>query len=507
MLRTHQFLQLALILLLSLQKCASFSITKPSIKCSNSCLYAKSAKNKADDVANVDGNVDFDAENEERGGQQSSNDQPSIDLAASQPGSSDLRVLLPKPSSRPLKLDKFGRRIYNMQDDNTIKLTKGEGSPGTSTSSTEPTKNSPELSTLLQSSKEIASLESSANFRSISTSSDLKALLPKREMKWRTLDKFGRRVQIMEDEVFPPAKETTRSESDVTASQRGTAPPLSELLQGTKEITGYEEAERNFREFKTGSDLKALLPKRKMTWMKLDKLGRRVERMEDDGTVNKRVGQGVDEHDASADVVEEVEANAVDNAVLDNNQTVKKVDQADTDVDDEAEVDVNEMFLTELLKVGDDKPQPTPRSSRNLKELLPSKPIWTKLDFKGGSVEDERRTKRAPVDDGNKMSSLKTLLLQSKKPTWTKLDFKGVGVEDESRTKQTTSEDKSSPNGEYTNLKTLLPERKIQWGTRGKPASISGSSVETDLNSNKGVSLKTLLPERKVTWRDDDTES
>lgn len=169
-----------------------------------------------------------------------------------------------------------------MEDDNTIKLTKGEGSPDSS--KTGSTSSSPELSTLFESSKEIASLESSANFRSISTSTDLKALLPQREMKWRTLDKYGRRVQKMEDERADSIKAVTRSESDVnidggveaTEAREGTAPPLSELLQTTKEISGYEEAERSFREFKGSSDLKALLPTRKMTWMKLDKFGRRV---------------------------------------------------------------------------------------------------------------------------------------------------------------------------------------------------------------------------------------
>jgi hypothetical protein len=273
MVRIHQ--SLLLLLALAVEECTPFSLSSASARRTH--LGAKSGKN-----------VDA-----------------SIDLEAPKSASSDLRALLPKPSSRPLKLDKFGRRgellvritpvgfailtiaficmhlVYRMEDDNTIKLTKGEGAAESPNSSKRgSTSSSPELSTLFESSKEIASLESSANFRSISTSSDLKALLPQREMKWRTLDKYGRRVQKMEDEGPNSIKEVTRSESDVDtdggSSRDGTSSPLSELLQSTKEISGYEEAERSFREFNGGGDLKSLLPSRKMTWMKLDKFGRRV---------------------------------------------------------------------------------------------------------------------------------------------------------------------------------------------------------------------------------------
>lgn len=231
--------------------------------------------------------------------------------------------------------------------------------------------------------------------------------------------------------------------------------------------------------------------------------------MEDDGTVNKRVGQGTD-------VIEEIiddafeqsstnEAVGVEGVLSESGEELNEEVVASVK-DDEPEMDANEQFLAELLKVGDDKPEPTPKSSRNLKDLLPTKrQVWTKLDFKGGSVEDERRTKSAPVAESNTDSNLKTLLMQSKKPTFTKLDFKGVGVEDESRAKKGEKEDFNK--GQYSSLKTLLPERKIQWGTRGKVVSISDSNVNVDSGESKSVSLKTLLPERKVTWRSDSTES
>jgi hypothetical protein len=466
---------LALISLVLVHKSTSFTIAASSTRRS-SRLLAKSAKNEPNEA--------------------------SIDLSSTKSTSSDLKALLPKPSSRPLKLDKFGRRVYKMEDDNTIRLTKGGGSPTNREISSG--RSSPELSTLFQSSKEIASLESSANFRSISTSSDLKALLPQREMKWRTLDKYGRRVQKLEDETEAVGIISTRSESDVNnesngAGSTGTSPPLSELLQSTKEISGYEEAERSFREFDGGGDLKALLPQREMKWRTLDKYGRRVQMMDDDRDT-KRI---------------DIRMNAADNCVGGSSVEAVSVEsmlpsldeESDEDVEDTIngrETDANEQFLLDLLKEGDDdEPQPPTmqKSSQNLKDLLPKKPTWTKLDFKGGSVPDERRTKNIPVAASTPDSSLKTLLLQAKKPTWTKLDFKGVGVEDASRTKRVAKEDFNK--GQYTNLKTLLPEKKIQWGTRGKVASISDSNVEIGSDSNKGVSLKTLLPERKVTWRDD----
>lgn len=224
--------------------------------------------------------------------------------------------------------------------------------------------------------------------------------------------------------------------------------------------------------------------------------------MEDDGTVNKRVGQGRGEHDnrkSSANEAVEIEGML---PYLDESNE----EEDENETQEEPEMDANAQFLTELLKAGDNEPEPTPKSSRNLKELLPTKTtVWTKLDFKGGPVEDERRTKSAPVAQSPSDSSLKTLLLQSKKPTFTKLDFKGVGVEDVSRTKKSAKENFNQ--GQYSSLKTLLPERKIQWGSRGKVVSISDSNVVVDSAPNKSVSLKTLLPERKVTWRGEDIDS
>ena len=81
--RTHQTLSL-FILANSVLKCICFSITTASHDSSR--LFSKASK----------GNTD----------------EPYVDSSASK--SSDLRALLPKPSSRPLAMDKFGRRVSCM---------------------------------------------------------------------------------------------------------------------------------------------------------------------------------------------------------------------------------------------------------------------------------------------------------------------------------------------------------------------------------------------------------
>ena len=74
----------------------------------------------------------------------------------------------------------------------------------------------------------------------------------------------------------------------------------------------------------------------------------------------------------------------------------------------------------------------------------------------------------ALTDEGESIGggggSLQALL--PKRATWTKLDFKGVPVEDERRTKRNTTQQGNTDSfnkGEYTSLKTLLPERTIKW--------------------------------------------
>lgn len=192
----------------------------------------------------------------------------------------------------------------------------------------------------------------------------------------------------------------------------------------------------------------------------------------------------------------------------------------------------------------------------SLKDLAPTKrATWTKLDFKGGSVVDERRMKKKEVRDDAASSDnclgggLRELL--PKRATWTKLDFKGASVEDTRRTKNRNIPSSGSYNeGKYSNLRTLVPERTITWkknqvlssgsatsmsqmGVRGlreerqqamrddviASATINSSASddatsseddkeEKDLASDSSLTeikaytnLRDLLPERKVTWR------
>lgn len=127
-----------------------------------------------------------------------------------------------------------------------------------------------------------------------------------------------------------------------------------------------------------------------------------------------------------------------------------------------------------------------------LRNLLTTKrATWTKLDFKGGSVVDERRIKKEIVQDPVPTTdsaaaggSLKELL--PKRATWTKLDFKGGSVEDTRRTKNRSTSSSSSSGsfneGQYSNLKTLLPQRTITW--KQKRVLRSGSAAPV---SNTGA--------------------
>ena len=225
--------------------------------------------------------------------------------------------------------------------------------------------------------------------------------------------------------------------------------------------------------------------------------------------------------------------------------------------------------LAPLVDLGEDTQEATTAARTNnnygsLKELTTSiqRPTWTKLDFKGGSVVDERRMQmmNKKTDDdtistevgsgsigGGGGKSLQELL--PKRATWTKLDFKGVPVEDERRTKKQSGSSSSGSSstfnqGGYSSLKTLLPTRTITWhknqvlssgsaptlsqvsrGLREERqqamkdevlASISNEDTDDDEDEGEEDSigeeeeeeevkayqnLKDLLPQRKVTWR------
>ncbi|KAL7438803.1 hypothetical protein ACHAXM_006387 [Skeletonema potamos] len=479
--------------------------------------------------------------------------------------SSDLRALLPKPASRPLKMDKFGRRIYRMEDDTTVRHTKGTsvatgGDDDTGTTNEKIIAGDRALSSLLADSKQIAGDKSrKSTFENISTSSDLTALLPTAKMRFMKLDKFGRRVQRMEDDgtvSYSRGSTTSSANVDVVAGdgaersdedtgsndilftisdselplQQGTTtssnnkkdgnsipttgPSLSKLISPTQPPTPDLVKDASTSSGIYGTDLKSLLPTTKMRFMKLDKFGRRVQRMEDDGTVSYSRG--------NVDATTGGDDGGGGGAYGDGFAGEDGPSAATTTAAAALESSESMVDLGTRQTSGSYVNQSG--SSVNLKDLaLTSKrPIFTKLDFKGGSVEDDRRTKSLSPSssftggEGGVVpsSGLKGLALSSKRPIFTKLDFKGGSVEDNRRMKTkapSTTTEASTPQG---NLKDLLPKRPTFTKLDFKGGSVederrmkkqsSSSSTAALLPSSSSGSLKTLLPERKFMWRNEE---
>jgi len=274
-------------------------------------------------------------------------------------------------------------------------------------------------------------------------------------------------------------------------------------------------------------DLKGLLPKQNMRFMKLDKFGRRVQRMEDDGTVNMMKEPAAspigDDSEEKAAVVD-LDDSSSDRSTNQNNYGSLK-DLLSTKRATWTKLDVKGASVVDDRRTQQNKPDGDVggsvgsvvgnSSSGNLKDLLPQKAIWTKLDFHGVSVADERRTKQKKPDgnigggtdvsnDVSDVSSsssggLKELLPQ--KAIWTKLDFHGVSVADERRTQQkltttTTTSTGFNREGQYSNLKDLLPARTITWkknqvlSSGSAPTMISGNNAHDDLREKRQQAMR-----------------
>eukprot|EP00985_Skeletonema_marinoi_P008253 scaffold3700_cov84-Skeletonema_marinoi.AAC.12 len=564
--------------------------------------------------------------------------------------SSGLKALLPKPASRPLKMDKFGRRIYRMEDDTTVRHTKGTSvaSGGTSAAAPEkivagdrssvaavtsdadnssggdsytasPTSTTTSLSNLLTDSKQLAGDKSlHATFENVNDSSDLKSLLPTAKMRFMKLDKFGRRVQRMEDDgsvsysrgssaagennasrnddvgvvegvnairgvkggdddVFtsgsavqqqqqqqlPPVASRKRAKSKKASSnasnskqqaaveQQAAAVEQQVVEQGpslAKLIKAPQPTPDLLKDASTstgihGADLKSLLPSAKMRFMKLDKFGRRVQRMEDDGSVSYSRGS-VDEsarnNSGGGGGAGEEEVNTIGN--LESESTIdlgtrqtsdSYVNQSGSSVNlkDLAGISKRPVFTKLDFKGGsvvDDRRMTSTSSSvptqtdegaaaapaSGLKELALSskRPMFTKLDFKGGSVVDERRTKKAPsttntAEVSTTQGNLKDLL--PTRPTFTKLDFKGGNVEDERRTKKQPSSSTpalatSTPSS--GSLKTLLPERKFMWKKQEQRRSTTNDfigSVRGDSIARSTTATNSVREAKQKAMRDE----
>ena len=128
----------------------------------------------------------------------------------------------------------------------------------------------------------------------------------------------------------------------------------------------------------------------------------------------------------------------------------------------------------------------------SLRDLAPTRrETWTRLDFKGASIVDERRTTRGgagaggAVDDagfgGGGGGNLRGLLPKS--ATWTRLDVKGASVVDERRMGGKVPGGGGGGivnEGGYSNLKILLPARTITW----KKNQVLSSGSATVASSN-----------------------
>ena len=407
------------------------------------------------------------------------------------------------------------------------------------------------LSNLLTDTKQLAGDKSKETFDQVSSSTDLKSLLPKQKMRFMKLDKFGRRVQRMEDDgtvsytksrvvddnnngvageesgadgeggvsngggggekvgairgvksasdtgVFTSGSEVEQPQPTFktyvppndTKEKEDVGQSLSKLLTDSKQLAG-DKSKETFDQVSSSTDLKALLPTQKMRFMKLDKFGRRVQRMEDDGTVSytkSRPGDG--ESGSSASMVD---------------------------------LGTETSPTTSGGGGGEESGEASPPSV-NLKDLagISKRPVFTKLDFKGGSVPDDRREKKSAVDNDAEeqeaaplsLSGLRELALSSKRPTFTKLDFHGTGVADERRipkdTTSTTAAAEAAPTNK-SNLKDLLPKRptftKLDFNggnvaDERRMKKSSSSSAEPAGAATTTSSLKTLLPERKFMWK------
>lgn len=238
--------------------------------------------------------------------------------------------------------------------------------------------------------------------------------------------------------LLPQRKSFSRGIKENVASSSSAAPALSQMLDmlndgsvvKSEKARAADASSADFRIISRpgGSDLKALLPRQNTRFLKLDKFGRRIQKMQDDGTVN-----------------------------------VTKEPTTTNPATTRSEIEWGSPTTTENTNYG------------SLKDLAPTiRETWTRLDFKGGSIIDERRT-TAMISKlsegalssikGEGGSNLKALL--PKRSKWVMLDFKGGQVEDFRRTRGADGSSSGivslNDNKPYSNLKLLLPPRTITW--------------------------------------------
>ena len=372
--------------------------------------------------------------------------------------SSDLKSLLPTPKKRTLTLDKFGRRVHDLTDDGTAKYNRMDATSTPAMKAEEEEGREEIRKKNRRSDKDQAMIASSAFFRAA------------------TAAEAGARTNLKT--LLPQGKSFSRGIKETAGSSSSAAPALSQMLDMLNDGSVVVKSEKaraadassaDFRIISKpgGSDLKALLPRQNTRFLKLDKFGRRIQKMQDDGTVN----------------------------------VTKELTSTTTYATTRSEIEWGNPTTTGNTNYG------------SLKNLAPTKrETWTRLDFKGGSIIDERRTATAIISkvsdvalsttQGEGGSNLKALL--PKRSTWTMLDFKGGQIEDFRRTRGADSSSSSgsiislNDNKPYSNLKLLLPPRTITW--RKKSQLLSSGSAPI-MSSN----VRGLREERLVDIKDEIT--
>jgi len=339
-------------------------------------------------------------------------------------------------------------------------------------------------------------------------SANLKNLLPERKIIWMKLDKKGRRIEVdpyssNEDEnldddssaiISHLSNEEMTLDQDKSSKVEGSLEDADEFRVklitdelANKKERGDSDPTENIQPIKS-VNLKNLLPARKITWMKLDKKGRRIEL----DPYSVKDGENV-ESDSSI-----VSSDFSNEAMVSDHDITRELVES-VQINDAFSVN---MILDELAKkdgAGDAEPTENiqPMKSVNLKNLLPARKVtWMKLDKKGRRIEVDLYS--GNEDRSKALDSTVVLKDITHEEMSTDLDVtKGLvqSVEgtDEFSVKMILDEVADDEGINFTklseriqpmksaNLKNLLPTRKVKWMKLDK----MGRRIEVDPNSEQ----------------------
>jgi len=318
------------------------------------------------------------------------------------------------------------------------------------------------LSKLIQAPETTPDLQKDASTSTGIHGADLKALLPTTKMRFMKLDKFGRRVQRMEDDG---TVSYSRSSSSGSSGSSSANDEKKTAIQGEDEATSP------------------------------------IGNLESESTIDLGTRQTSDSYVNQSGT----SVNLKDLAGISKRPVFTKLDFKGGSVEDDRRMTSSSSSSVppQMVEGGGQA-----ASSSGLKGLALSskRPIFTKLDFKGGSVVDERRAKKkapsttntAEASSSSSSSTTKSNLkdLLPTRPTFTKLDFKGGNVEDERRTKKQPDQDHSKLSSSGS-LQSLLPERKFMWkkqerrsNTNDFIGSVGGDFIARTTTASKNDSVR-----------------